>query len=263
MQELIRFLLVHNCECNDDTFRLLQDVLASPEWRDLAAACEVALAKKDPSWESQVLSGDGADWKDEERIRQDDEAHRMADEQLSASLEPESAASVTVEAAPEPDHGPSIEAGTRASSPVRAQPSPPAVAEQLPVQKSAPEAPNFRQRRAEVVAQVIGELNVLRPLIVGLKEYNEQRALFPDYLTFKVAEKHPNLKEKLLYIQHHVQHRRLALEIAAAHFGKERTTIESDWKKYKPAEFRRAVGPELGVHRKLKARGKTKRAKHL
>jgi hypothetical protein len=64
MQELIRYFLVYNCDRDDDRYRLLQDVLGSPEWRELAKACSAALTKKSPSWESQVLESDAPNWPD-------------------------------------------------------------------------------------------------------------------------------------------------------------------------------------------------------
>jgi hypothetical protein len=70
-------------------------------------------------------------------------------------------------------------------------------------------------------------------------EYNKLRAQHSDFLTFKIAEKRSDLKGKVLAIQGSTRHIRLAQEFAAAHHGRELSTIQKDWKNFKPTEFKR------------------------
>jgi hypothetical protein len=61
----------------------------------------------------------------------------------------------------------------------------------------------------------------------------------PSYLTFEVAAKRPDLRTKVLNLQDHRRFYRLAQEIAAAYHDKQLSTLQTDWKKHKPKEFRR------------------------
>ena len=98
---------------------------------------------------------------------------------------------------------------------------------------------SISQSRARTVAKVIDELNILRPLIYGNKEYLDLRPQFAEFVTFEVAENHPALKGKLLHIQAHSRrHYRFAQEIAAAYYGRTLATIQTDWKHFKPVEFK-------------------------
>jgi hypothetical protein len=72
-------------------------------------------------------------------------------------------------------------------------------------------------------------------------EYNNLRAQRPDFLSFKIADQRRDLKAKILAIRGSPRHIRLAQELAAAHHGRELSTIQKDWKNYKPAEFRRPI----------------------
>jgi hypothetical protein len=97
-----------------------------------------------------------------------------------------------------------------------------------------------QQTRARTVARLIGELDSLKPqMFEDETEYNELRAQYPDFLAFKIAEMRPDLKRKILAIRGSIRHILLAQELAAAHYGREVSTIQEDWKNFKPAEFRR------------------------
>jgi len=102
-----------------------------------------------------------------------------------------------------------------------------------------PPAESLNRARAKTVAKVIEELNVLKPLIFGPGDYIDLRPKFPDFVTFEMTEKHPELKEKLVHFQDHSRrYFRFAQEIAAAYHGRKLATIQTDWKRFKPAEFK-------------------------
>lgn len=95
------------------------------------------------------------------------------------------------------------------------------------------------ERRAATVAKVIEELNRLRGRMTGGEsDYEALRKENPHFLTFKLAKRFPELKEKVLNLQGHRQHKRLAQELAAAHHGAKLNTILIDWKKHKPSKYR-------------------------
>jgi hypothetical protein len=97
-----------------------------------------------------------------------------------------------------------------------------------------------RIARANTVAKLIKELNVLRPqMFEDESEYERLRAEYPGFLVFKIAEQSPNLKTKVLAIQGSIRHILLAQEFAAALHGRKVSTIQKDWKNFKPPEFRR------------------------
>jgi hypothetical protein len=97
-----------------------------------------------------------------------------------------------------------------------------------------------QQTRAQTVARLITELDKLKPqMFEDEKEYNELSAQYPDFLAFKIAETRPDLKRKILAIRGSVRHILLAQELTAAHYGREVSTIQEDWKNFKPVEFRR------------------------
>jgi hypothetical protein len=95
--------------------------------------------------------------------------------------------------------------------------------------------------RAKTVARIIHELDQLKPqMFEDESEYNRLRAQHPDFLTFKIAERRPDLKTKVLAIQGSTRHIRLAQELAAAHHGRQLSTIRDDWKDFKPKQFKRS-----------------------
>jgi hypothetical protein len=98
-----------------------------------------------------------------------------------------------------------------------------------------------QQTRALTVARLIRELDALKPQMFEDKaEYEKLRAQHPKFIAFEIAEARPDLKLKILGIRGSIRHIRLAQELAAAHHGRELSTIQEDWKNHKPQEFRRA-----------------------
>lgn len=97
-----------------------------------------------------------------------------------------------------------------------------------------------KQSRALTVAKLIGELDKLKPqLFEDESEYQCLRNLYPDFLTFRIADTRADLKTKVLAIRSSTRHIRLAQELAAAHCGRQLSTIQDDWKDHKPQEFKR------------------------
>jgi hypothetical protein len=97
-----------------------------------------------------------------------------------------------------------------------------------------------KEARAMTVAKIIQELNDLKPqMFEDESEYSRLRALYPDFLTFTIAQQRPDLRLKILAIRGSARHIRLAQELAAAHHGRELSTIQTDWKNFKPAGFKR------------------------
>ncbi len=101
-----------------------------------------------------------------------------------------------------------------------------------------PQTPTLSEARARTVAKIIEELNILKPEMYGESDYSRLEELYSDFLSFKLAKRQPDLRTKLVYLQSHREHIRLAQELAAAHHGKQWATIQTDWKKNKPNKFR-------------------------
>ena len=99
-----------------------------------------------------------------------------------------------------------------------------------------------KQLRANTVASLINELSVLKHQMSGEREYALLSESHPDFLTFRIAEVRPDLKQKVVEIRSSSRPIRLAQELAAAHYGKALATIQDDWKRCKPAEFKLARG---------------------
>jgi len=98
---------------------------------------------------------------------------------------------------------------------------------------------NAKLARAMTVAKLIKELNDLKPqMFEDESEYGRLRVLYPDFVTFKIADQRPDLKTKVLAGQGSTRHIRLAQELAAAHHGRQLSTIQDDWKRHKPVEFK-------------------------
>ncbi len=101
-----------------------------------------------------------------------------------------------------------------------------------------PQTPTPSEARARTVAKIIEELDTLKPQMYGESDYSDLERRYPDYLSFEIAKRQRDLRTKLLNLQSHRQHKRLAQELAAAHHGKQWATIQTDWKKNKPNKFR-------------------------
>jgi hypothetical protein len=96
-----------------------------------------------------------------------------------------------------------------------------------------------KQIRATTVGRLVNELSVLKPQMSGEeREYARLSGSHPDFLTFRIAQLRPDLKQKVVVIRSSSKHIRLAQELAAAHYGKAVATIQDDWKRCKPPEFK-------------------------
>jgi hypothetical protein len=103
------------------------------------------------------------------------------------------------------------------------------------------DATTAKTARANTVARLVNELNQLKPqMLEDESEYSRLREVYPDFLSFKIAEHRPDLKLKILAIRGSIRHIRLAQELASAHHGRQLSTIQDDWKDFKPPEFRRS-----------------------
>jgi hypothetical protein len=95
------------------------------------------------------------------------------------------------------------------------------------------------KKRARTVARIIDELNILKPSMYYESDYDELKRKYSKFITFKMAAIRGDLKEKVLNLQDHRRHYRLAQELAAAYHGRAPSTLQTDWKKHKPKKFRR------------------------
>jgi hypothetical protein len=98
--------------------------------------------------------------------------------------------------------------------------------------------------RAQTVAQVIEELNALKPEMTGIISEDDFRKVakkHPRFLSVRVARQHPDLLEKILNIQDSRRHIRLAQEITARKYGRKLSTVQTDSKKHKPDKYRQHV----------------------
>ena len=106
--------------------------------------------------------------------------------------------------------------------------------------KAEGSAETAKKARAGTVGKLIKELDRLKPqMLEDESEYGRLREQYPQFLTFKIAEDRRDLKLKILSIRGSTRHIRLAQELAAAHHGRELSTIQDDWKDHKPPEFKR------------------------
>lgn len=96
------------------------------------------------------------------------------------------------------------------------------------------------ERRAHTVAGLIEELDRLRPRMTGQEsDYAALKKEFTHFKTFAIANRHPELRERVLNLQDHRRHYRLAQQLAAAHHGCSLATVQTDWKREKPDKYRR------------------------
>lgn len=127
----------------------------------------------------------------------------------------------------------------RAKDKMLGVPATEAVHHPVSVADSASPSLTAQEYRAQLVAQVIRELNLLKPQLFVPSDYARLKAEHPGYLTFEVTEANSDIRTLLMSIQAHRQHTRLAIQIVAARTGKALETIKIDWAKFKPPEFRR------------------------
>jgi hypothetical protein len=88
--------------------------------------------------------------------------------------------------------------------------------------------------RAKAVQSVLDELANITPKMKSSIDYDCVRKQFPDSMTFKVCDGHPELKLKLENVGGHAQRVRFAHEIVAANYGRKFNTVQKDWKNHKP-----------------------------
>jgi len=100
-------------------------------------------------------------------------------------------------------------------------------------------SPSPSEARARTVATIVKELGILKPQMYGESDYQSLEQQNPGFLAFAVAATRPDLRTKVLNLQDHRRFFRLAQELAAAYHGRELSTLQTDWKKHKPKEFRR------------------------
>lgn len=97
------------------------------------------------------------------------------------------------------------------------------------------------QLRANMVAKVIHELDVLKPKISGMVSDEDLLKIarkHPRFLTFRISRQYPDLMEKIRNIQFSRRHIRLAQEIVAVKSGRTWWTVQTDWQHHMPNERR-------------------------
>ena len=94
-------------------------------------------------------------------------------------------------------------------------------------------------KRALGVAEVVKELNILSKEIYSRKEYADAKQKHPDFLTFQATEINANLEMEVRNLAGSRPPRWLACRIVAAIHGRSPATVQSDWKKHKPAKVSR------------------------
>ena len=100
---------------------------------------------------------------------------------------------------------------------------------------------SLSQRRAATVAKIINERNVLKRQMHNVAHYEKLRKQHPNFLSFRIADRVPDLKERVSNLQDHRGLVNLALDLAASHHNRQLSTIRTDWKKHKPSKFRRST----------------------
>ena len=98
------------------------------------------------------------------------------------------------------------------------------------------------QRRAATVAKLIEELGVLKPQMYSTSDYERLEAAHPDFFTFEIGRKHTDLQQKIVHDEFSRRHILLAQQMAARWHTVKLSTIQTDWKDHKPAEFRQQRG---------------------
>lgn len=96
------------------------------------------------------------------------------------------------------------------------------------------------EERAAYVGKILKELNVLKGRGTDCGDIDKLRREYPRYETLEIADGHWYIAKKLEALPDRKRPISLALDIAVLKFGKARPTIETDWKRHKPAEFRQS-----------------------
>jgi hypothetical protein len=111
--------------------------------------------------------------------------------------------------------------------------------------------PESAEERAAYVGKILKELNVLKRRGADCGDLDKLHREYPGYDSLRIADEHWFLRKKLEALPDRKRPISLALDIAALKFGKARPTIETDWKKHKPAEFRQGR-PRVASKKKSK-----------
>jgi hypothetical protein len=100
-------------------------------------------------------------------------------------------------------------------------------------------------KRAADIVRAQQEIEEIRPLMDCDDDYDRLRTKHPDFMIFKICDRHPDLKQLLLGIKGHHQRRalRFAKEVAAANNHIKLNTIEKAWDKYNPNKKTRTAHP--------------------
>lgn len=110
-----------------------------------------------------------------------------------------------------------------------------AARKQPPSISSKSEAERLGRRRAQLVGQLITELNALKPeLQVPEEDYTRLCSQYPDCQVFKICKQHATASKWVKLVPDRPRVNTLAYEIAAIHFGVTKATIQTAWKRYKP-----------------------------
>lgn len=96
------------------------------------------------------------------------------------------------------------------------------------------------EERAAYVGKILKELNVLKGRGTDCGDIDKLYREYPSYETLKIADEHWSIAKKLEALPDRKRPISLALDIAVLKFGKARPTIETDWKRHKPTEFRQS-----------------------
>ena len=115
-----------------------------------------------------------------------------------------------------------------------------AASETLPTEHQSDQERVSHTRVATVVL-LLRELDSLRREIFSAQDFEKAKGSrdYRDFLTFRVVKQDPRLKDKVIAVRERRRLIGLALDLAAAQHHVTEGTIRQDWKKYKPAEFRR------------------------
>jgi hypothetical protein len=91
------------------------------------------------------------------------------------------------------------------------------------------------RKRAKLVGILIKELKALRPQMqIAEDDYPRLSKLHPQYTVFQICHQKPVAAHWVKLLPERRSINSLAYEIAAAHFGRTASTLETAWKDYKP-----------------------------
>jgi hypothetical protein len=102
--------------------------------------------------------------------------------------------------------------------------------------------------RATVVAELIKELNALRPQMqLPEDDYENLSRQNARYLTFKICKQYPSAVNWVKMLPERRSVNTIAYELAGVHFSVRAPTIETAWKRYKPNKRKRNKPNESGT----------------